>query len=339
MTTELLQRYLDDVLGGRVPIRVTPLVGGGSCEVFAVERGSARWVLRRAPSHASSATAHDVLREFRIIDAIKDEPVSIARPVVSCGDAAVFGAPFYVMERIDGRPIRQAVPDRWAAAPETHGRALEELIDALVAIHAVDWRACGLSDMAPPADYLSRQLARWLTQLDSYGGRDLPAGRRISDWLDAHRPAHRPSALCHGDYKLDNVLFAPEAPPRLVAVVDWEMAAIGDPLVDLAWALIFHPGPEGTIRLGVAKEPRFDVTNLPDRAKLIDRYVTRSGRDASTIGWFDVFARWKLAVVLEGSYMKFLRGLSDKPIHEHFGSHVDLLLDSAASLIDRGVLT
>jgi aminoglycoside phosphotransferase (APT) family kinase protein len=331
-----LSHFLDEALGDRVPLSVTPMAGGGSCEVFSLERGRSRWVLRRAPRHASSSTAHDVLREFRILDAIKDAAVSIARPVVACDDADVFGAPFYVMEHIDGRPILQRVPEAWAVAPETHGRALEELIDALVAIHAVDWRACGLTDMAPAADYLARQLARWLTQLDSYGGRDLPAARRISDWLDAHRPTDRPSALCHGDYKLDNVLFAPEAPPRLLAVVDWEMAAIGDPLVDLAWALIFHPGPEGTMRLGMAKEPVFDIAHLPDRAQLVDRYATRSGRDTSTIGWYDVFARWKLAIVLEGSYAKFLRGLSDKPIHEFFGSQVDLLLGSATTVIDRG---
>ncbi|MCU1460326.1 MAG: hypothetical protein JWO37_401 [Acidimicrobiales bacterium] len=336
MTTAPLQQFLDGALGDRVPITVTPMTGGGSCEVFAVGRGPSRWVLRRAPRHASSSTAHDVLREFRILDAIKDEPVSIARPVVSCDDAEVFGAPFYVMDRIDGRPILQGVPDGWAAAPETHGRALEELVDALVAIHAVDWRRCGLGDMAPAADYLSRQLARWVSQLDSYGGRDLPAARRIAGWLDAHRPADQQHALCHGDYKLDNVLFAPDAPPRLLAVVDWEMASIGDPLVDLAWALIFHPGPEGTMRLGMAKAPTFDTAHLPDRAQLVDRYATRSGRDVSPIGWYDVFARWKLAIVLEGSYAKFLRGLSDKPIHEHFGSQVDLLLGSATTLIDGG---
>jgi aminoglycoside phosphotransferase (APT) family kinase protein len=146
----------------------------------------------------------------------------------------------------------------------------------------------------------------------------------------------RPSTLCHGDYKLDNVLFAPEPPPRLLAVVDWEMAAIGDPLVDLAWALIFHPGPEGTMRLGMAKEPRFDMTHIPDRAELVERYAARSGRDTTALGWYDVFARWKLAVVLEGSYAKFQRGLSDKPIHEHFGAQVDLLLESAAELVDQG---
>ena len=242
-----VQRYLDDAFGDRVATSVTPMSGGGSCDVFAIDRGPQQWVLRRAPRHASSTTAHDVLREFRILDAIKDESVAIARPVVACDDPEVFGAPFYVMERIDGRPILQSVPDRWAAAPESHGKALEELIDALVAIHAVDLRSCGLGDTAQAGSYLSRQRTRWLTQLDSYGGRDLPAARRISDWLEAHRPADQPSTLCHGDYKLDNLLFAVDAPPRLLAVVDWEMAAIGDPLVDLAWALVFHPGPEGTI--------------------------------------------------------------------------------------------
>src|SRR3977135_4163575 len=172
-----LARYLDDARGDRVPITVTPMTGGGSCEVFAIDRGTSRWVLRRAPRHASSSTAHDVLREFRILDAIKDRQVAIARPVVACADDEVFGAPFYVMERIDGRPILQSVPAAWASAPETHGRALEELVDALVAVHAVDWRACGLGDLAHTDDYLSRQLARWLSQLDSYGGRDLPAAR------------------------------------------------------------------------------------------------------------------------------------------------------------------
>ena len=334
--TARLQRYLDESLGDRVAISVTPMTGGGSCEVFAVDRGAARWVLRRAPRHASSATAHDVLREFRILDAIKEEPVAIARPVVACADEEVFGAPFYVMDRIDGRPILQSVPAGWAGAPETHGRALEELIDALVAIHAVDWQACGLADMAHTDDYVSRQLARWLTQLESYGGRELPAAQQIANWLGTHRPSDQPSTLCHGDYKLDNVLFAPEAPPRLLAVVDWEMAAIGDPLVDLAWALIFHPGPEGTMRLGMAKAPTFDVTHVPDRAQLVERYATRSGRDTTALSWYDVFARWKLAVVLEGSYAKFRRGLSDKPIHEFFGAQVDLLLDSATNVIDRG---
>jgi aminoglycoside phosphotransferase (APT) family kinase protein len=331
-----LARFLDNRLGDHVELTLAPMLGGGSCEVFAVERSGQRWVLRRAPRHASSATAHDVLREFRILDAIKDQPVRIARPIVACDDPEVFGAPFYVMEQIDGVPIRASVPEGWAAAPETHGRALEELIDAIVEVHAVDWAGCGLGDMAHTGPYLPRQLTRWLSQLESYGGRDLPLAHEVGDWLEAHLPADQAPALFHGDYKVDNVLYAPEAPPHLLAVVDWEMAAIGDPLVDLAWALIFHPGPQGTMRLGLAKEPRFDFENVPSIDDLVERYRLASGRDTSAIDWYHVFSRWKLGIVLEGSYAKFLRGQSDKPVHEFFGQQTDLLLASANDLIQNG---
>jgi aminoglycoside phosphotransferase (APT) family kinase protein len=339
MDTVRLARFLDDSLGDQSPITVEPMTGGGSCDIFAVDRGPCRWVLRRAPRHASSATAHDVLREFRILDAIKGQPVPIARPVLPCEDPDVFGASFYLMERIEGVPIRSNLPAAWGRSPETDGRALEQLIDALAAIHAVDWRACGLGPLAPKPDYLSRQLDRWLAQLYSYGGRDLPSAGFVGDWLARSRPPDQEPALCHGDYKLDNVLFAPEPPPRLLAVVDWEMAAIGDPLIDLAWALIFHPGPEGTMPLGRAKEPAFVADRLPTLAQLIDRYAAATGRGTADLRWYDVFARWKLAIVLEGSYAKYLRGESDKQLHQFFGAQVDLLLASATEIVeDLGVI-
>jgi aminoglycoside phosphotransferase (APT) family kinase protein len=339
VNTESLRRFLDEALGGPTEIAVTPLTGGGSCDAFAIDRGSARWVLRRAPRHANVASAHDVLREYRILDAIKDAPVAIARPIVSCADPAVFGAPFFVMERVDGSAILSHIPSEWATAPASQGRALEELIDALVAIHAVDWRASGLGDLAHTGEYLPHQITRWLAQLASYDGRELPSAIRLADWLRSHATADQPSALCHGDYKLDNVLFAPEPTPRLAAVIDWEMAGVGDPLVDLAWALIFHPGPEGTIHLGTSRDPKFAVEALPDRGQLIERYASSSGRDVAWMSWYDVFARWKLAIALEGSYAKFLRGQSDKPLHEFFGRQADLLLDSAERIIERGATT
>jgi aminoglycoside phosphotransferase (APT) family kinase protein len=330
-----LAAFLDASLdGGPEPIDVRPMQGGGSCDAFALDRGGERWVLRRAPKHASSATAHDVLREHRILEAIRAEPVRIATPVLACGDPDVFGAAFFVMQRIEGSPVLMRVPAGWADAPETHGRALEELVDALVEVHAVDWAAAGLGDLAHDGQRLDRQITRWQAQLDSYGGRDLPVAAELARWLEAERPADQEPALCHGDYKLDNVLFAPDAPPRLLAVVDWEMASIGDPLVDLAWALIFHPGPEGTLRLGMAKEPRFSMDGLPSRAELAARYAERSGRSVADLGWYDVFARWKLAIALEGSYAKFVRGESDKAVHEMFGAQADLLLASAHQLVE-----
>ena len=330
-----LREYLDARLGDSVDLLVEPMVGGGSCDVYALTRGADRWVLRQAPPHRSSATAHDVLREFRFLDAIKDQPVRIARPVLACEDPEVFGGPFYVMTRVDGVPVRSSIPAAWTARPDEQPRALEELIDALAAVHAVDWDACGLAEFAHSGPYLERQIGRWLSQLESYGGRDLPAAARVGSWLADELPPDQAPALAHGDYKLDNVLFAETAPPELLAVVDWEMASIGDPLVDLAWAMIFHPGPEGTMPLGVATPPAFDRSMLPAASALVARYGDRTGRDVSRIDWYDVFSRWKLAIVLEGSYAKFLRGESKKPVHEFFGKQADALLSSALALVDE----
>ena len=335
--TSALAAYLDDQLGSHEPLRVEPMTGGGSCEIFAVERASERWVLRRAPRHASSSTAHDVLREHRILAAIAGHGARIATPVLACADPSVFGAPFYVMERIDGVPVRMGIPEPWVAQPETQGRAVEELVDALVEVHAVDWQAVGLGDLGHPGRFLERQVGRWLSQLASYGGRELSIAREISRWLDDNRPAEQPPVLFHGDYKLDNVLFATTAPPRLLAVVDWEMASIGDPLVDLAWAMIFHPEPGATMPLGAHGDHRFSLERMPSSAAMVERYAKRSRRDVSAIAWYEVFARWKLAIVLEGSYAKFVRGESSKPIHEFFGSQVDLLLASAADRVAGGV--
>lgn len=329
-----LREYLDGRMGDSVGLVVEPMVGGGSCDVYALTRGDDRWVLRQAPPHRSSATAHDVLREFRFLDAMKDEPVRIARPVLACDDPEVFGGPFYVMERIDGVPVRTSIPEAWTTQPQTQARALEELVDALADIHAVDWVACGLGEFAHDGPHLPRQIGRWLSQLESYGGRDLPVAEQVSTWLADTMPPDQRVALAHGDYKLDNVLFAEAAPPALLAVVDWEMASIGDPLVDLAWAMIFHPGPEGTMPLGVASPPAFDRSVLPGIAPLVARYGARTGRDVSRIDWYDVFSRWKLAIVLEGSYAKFLRGESKKPVHEYFGKQADALLASALSLVE-----
>ena len=341
MTEARLERFLDGALGGQLALQVTPMVGGGSCEIFSLDRGEDRWVLRRAPAHASSATAHDVLREFRILNAIAG---------YSGADRRVRWSPAVIPSRVRRALLRHGAHRR-APSPAgtcpTHGPRFPNRTDG----HSRSWSTPSSPSMPstggpwasatwPTATTTcAHQLTKWLTQLDSYGGRELPAARQLADWLDATRPADQPSALCHGDYKLDNVLFAPSAPPELLAVVDWEMAGIGDPLVDLAWALIFHPGPEGTLRLGMAREPTFDVEHLPDRRELVERYTAGSGRDTTAIGWYDVFARWKLALVLEGSYAKFLRGLSDKPIHEFFGGQVDLLLASAAAIIDQGDTT
>lgn len=326
-----LEAFCDATFGGHEPLRVERLAGGGSCEVFAVDRGAERWVLRRAPRRANTSRAHDVLREFRILDAIKDQAVRVARPVASCADAEVFGSPFFLMERIDGVPVRSEIPAAWTSG---HDTAVWELLDALVEIHAVDWAACGLGELAHAPGYLGRQIDRWLSQLRSYGGRELSGADRAAGWLRERLPAEQPQAICHGDYKFDNALFAESAPPSLLAVVDWEMASVGDPLVDLCWMLVFHPGEGGIMPLAVAGEHRFDRAAVPTAEEVVVRYAERSGRDVSAIDWYQVFARWKMAIVLEGSYAKFARGESDNPLHEHFGAQADRALTAALAVVD-----
>lgn len=331
--TGALTAFCDEVFADECPIIVERMAGGGSCEVFAVDRGEEHMVLRRAPQRANTSRAHDVLREFRILDAIADEPVRIPRPIAACDDPKVFGSPFFLMERIDGAPIRSSVPAAWAAAPGTHGAAVVDLLDALVELHAVDWERCGLGDLAHDPGYLGRQIDRWLSQLASYDGRELPDAASVADWLRDRVPVEQPQALCHGDYKLDNALFSLDLPPRLLAVVDWEMASIGDPLVDLCWMLVFHPNDDGLMPLGTASDPRLDPASVPSVAEIIDRYAERSGRDVSAIDWYQVFSRWKMAIVLEGSFAKFQKGLSNNPYHEYFGAQADRLLVSATGLI------
>lgn len=329
-----LAAWLDDRMGDRVPIEVEALRGGGSCEIFGIRRGAAHWVLRRAPARASSSTAHDVLREFRILHAIRDARVRIARPHFACEDPAVAETPFYVMEFVEGVPIRATLPEAYADSPADQARALTDLIDALAELHSVDWRACGLADLGKTEGYLARQVPRWLAQLESYRCRALPAVDAVARWLEERLPKEQPPALCHGDYKLDNVLFSPERPARALAVVDWEMASIGDPLVDLAWALIFLPQEGNPLALGAAGQPGgFRLAGLPTEAELVARYAERTGRDVSALDWYRVFSPWKLAIVLEGSFAKWKRGESRNPVHEHFGPMADRLLVRAEGLI------
>lgn len=334
---ERLARWLDQRLGGTHPIRTWAVKGGGSCEIWGIERGGERLVLRRAPLRASSSTAHDVLREFRILDAIRDQDVRIARPLVACDDPAVAGTPFYLMEHVDGVPIRQTLPAAYADSPEDQARALTEHVDALAEIHRVDWRACGLESIGKPAGYLARQVPRWLAQLESYHGRALPLVESIADWLEANRPPEQPPALVHGDYKLDNVLFSETRPARALAVVDWEMASIGDPLVDLAWALIFLPEEGNALALGAAGQAGgFRVAGLPDSQALVARYAEATGRDVAALDWYAVFSPWKLAIVLEGSHAKHVRGESSNPAHAYFGVMADRLLERARARMGRG---
>ncbi len=292
------------------PIIVERITTGHSNEVFRVLRGDRTFVLRRPPRTPLSPTADDMAREFRLLSAFYGHAeVPVPEPIACCVDREVLGAPFYLMAPVDGVVVRESVPEPIAA--DTTPRACAfALVDVLAGIHAFDWQAGGLVDFGKPDGYLDRQVPRWLGQLERYQTRRLPEVDEAGSWLQAHTPAAQPPAVIHGDYKLDNVMFAPHLPVELVAVVDWEQSTIGDPLVDLGWmlGLWIEPGEGATLGGG---SPFGTDADVPTRADLVARYGQQTGRDLSGVAFYCVLGLFKLACVMEGSYARFKAGTSD----------------------------
>jgi aminoglycoside phosphotransferase (APT) family kinase protein len=321
-------QWLAEVTGEPAEITVTPIRGGGSCEMFRIDRLGVPWVVRRAPLAAVSNTAHQVIREARIMEALAAEDVLVPRVLARTDDVTVLGAPFFVMSFIEGGVIRRdGLPEALRADPASQRAIGEQLIDTLVALHAVDWANTDLAELSHPQSFLARQVDRWLAQLGSYRVRDLESVDELAAWLSENLPARGDLTVMHGDYKLDNVIWSPTAPPRIVCVVDFEMTTVGDPLIDLAWAMIFWPEEGNPIALAAPDSPHgIDRAHCQQPAELVDRYAQATGRDLSNFDWYQVFSAWKLAIVLEGSYAKHVRGESRNPLHAVFGAIVDQLL-------------
>ena len=228
----------------------------------------------------------------------------------------MLGAPFYLMERVDGVVIRSELPAGFASDAGSRRGLGEEVVDALAELHAVDWRAVGLEGFGKPTGYLERQVRRWSGQLELTEpfSRRVDELHRAGDWLKDRLPGSGPATIVHGDYRLDNATFRPEPPARLLAIFDWEMSTIGDPLADVGWLATswVEPGdPQDPVFASLAQVTRQE--GFPPRDELIDRYEERAGRKVRDLAWYMVLAIWKLAILLEGSYARHLAGLTDDP--------------------------
>ncbi|HZK51972.1 MAG TPA: phosphotransferase family protein [Actinomycetota bacterium] len=309
-----LKEHLDAHFGVSHELSVQRHQAGHSNETFFVRYGTDELVLRRPPSGAFLPTAHDVSREYRVLQALDSTAVRSPRTVLMCDDESVIGAPFYLMERVDGFVIRSELPERF---DEKAGSRLgEEMIDALVELHDVDFEACGLGDFGKKDGYLERQLRRWSGQLELTlpMTRPVPELERLGDWLRDNRPHSPQTTLVHGDYKLDNVVFTRDERVKLVAILDWEMSTLGDPLADLGWMASFWlEAGEGDDDVLADLNRVTRLEGFSTRADPIRRYEDRTGRDASALDWYRVLATWKLAILLEGSYARHLAGMTDDP--------------------------
>jgi aminoglycoside phosphotransferase (APT) family kinase protein len=310
-----LEAYLDEHGLGSGPVEATQIGEGHSNITYEIRRADQAWVLRRPPRPPLPPSAHDVLREHRLLHAVADQNVRTPTPLLACDDPTVIGAPFYVMEKVDGDVITTRIPQA-LDAPEQRRRIADELIDALVELHAVDWEACGLEGYGKPTGYLQRQLRRFSGLWEHNKTRDLAVLDRVTEWLRGHVPESGPATIVHGDYRLGNTMFAPGAPARLVAIFDWELATIGDPLADVGYMVATYPEPGDDAGTLFSLAAVTTQEGFPTRRGLVARYEELSGRSMSDLPWYTTLALWKSAIFLEGSYKRLLAGTTDDPFFQ-----------------------
>ncbi|MEV5491546.1 phosphotransferase family protein [Streptomyces bobili] len=315
---------VDGPLSGRL------IEGGRSNLTYAVTDGGSRWVVRRPPLGHVLATAHDMRREHRVIDALYPTSVPVPRPVLLCEDDEVLGAPFYVMEFVEGTPYRTA-DQLGPLGPERTRGAVLSLVDTLVELHAVDPAAVGLADFGRPEGFLDRQLRRWGKQLDASRSRDLAGIDELHAALGRSLPSSPAPAVVHGDYRLDNVLIGEDDTIR--AILDWEMSTLGDPLTDLGLLVMY------SVPLEVPESPVSTTASAPGHptpAELIERYATRSGRDVSAVSWYTAFAWFKLAVILEGIHYRYTLGQTVGRGFDRIGELVPVFIHHGTTTLQEG---
>jgi aminoglycoside phosphotransferase (APT) family kinase protein len=328
-----LAEYLDARGLGSGPIEAEPVGDGHSNVTYLIRRGGERFVLRRPPRPPLPPSAHDVLREARLLEAVRDADVRTPPVLAACDDESILGVPFYVMEYIEGTVIVGEVPEPLSTVEE-RDRICRELIDALAEMHAVDWRACGLEGFGKPTGYLDRQLRRFTGLWDINKTRELPEVQQVSEWLAANKPEQPEATIVHGDYRLGNTMYASDAPARLIAIFDWEMATIGDPLADIGYLTATWSQPEG----GERKQTMFDMLTVTHaegfmtRDELVAYYEERTGRSSANLRWYQALALWKAAVFMEGNYKRSLAGSTDDPYLKLFDVGVPQLAEAALGI-------
>ena len=324
-----------NVQGATGPFEFDLIAGGHSNLTFEVTAADgSRLVLRRPPLAHVLASAHDMGREHRVLAGLQGSAVPVPPVKGYCSDPDVIGAPFYVMGYVVGHVVRDPETARAVLTPEARTNASRSLVDTMAKIHGVDLVAAGLDDLGRHEGYIARQLRRWYGQVSQQRTRDLPAIDRVHDALQARIPDQEGATLVHGDYRLDNCMVGDDG--ELVAVLDWEICTLGDPLADVGLLTVYWTGPDdppGAWSAGATTEPGF----WP-RARIAERYAEVSGRDVSNLDFYVAFAYWKLACILEGVYARYLGGaLGDRDPAElaHYKEQVDAAAANAEQLLEQ----
>lgn len=299
-----LARYLATHLPGfSGPLEVRQFTGGQSNPTFLLRAASGTYVLRKQPPGPLLASAHAVDREYRVVRALEGR-VPVARPLLLCDDRAVIGTRFFVMEFLDGRIFWD--PRLPELLPEERAAVYRDMARVLAAVHEVDWRAAGLEGFGRPGNYFARQLARWTAQYEAARTADVEDMTRLGTWLAAHVPDSDETTLVHGDFRIDNLIFHPSE-PRIVAVIDWELATLGHPLADLAYhCLAYHITPTGELRAGPLAEPG---SGVPTERDHVAEYCRHTGRSRpSDWSFYLAFSLYRLAAIAQGVHARVQQG-------------------------------
>jgi aminoglycoside phosphotransferase (APT) family kinase protein len=287
-------------------------------------------VLRRPPFGTKVKHAHDMGREHRVLSRLAPVAPWAPRPIHLCDDERVIGARFYLMERVPGVVLRRVVPPGLPFDPR---RSSEALIDGLIALHGIDWKAIGLDDFGTPDGYVERQVTGWSRRYLDAQTDDVPDMTQVGAWLAANLPTSPPATIIHNDYKYDNVVWGEQDLTRITGILDWEMATIGDPLMDLGTALCYwvEPGDADDVKMLA-----FGPTAMPGsltRGEVAARYAERTGRDLARLTFYRAFGLWKTAVVVQQIYARWKRGVTQDARFAAFGPGMRVLAREAARLL------
>jgi aminoglycoside phosphotransferase (APT) family kinase protein len=328
-----LRQHLPGVGG---PLTVAQFPHGHSNLTYLIRCNGNEWVLRRPPFGNPVKSAHDMGREYRVLSRLCEVYLPAPRPYVYCSDENILGAPFYVMERRRGVILRRTLPPGLRLDPPVLRQLCLAFIDNLAALHMLDYRAAGLADLGKPEGYVARQMAGWINRYRNAQTEEVPALERLMPWLRTNVPAETDAALIHNDYKYDNLALDPADPTRIVAVFDWEMATLGDPLSDLGSTLAYWVEATDAPTL---REQAFGPTLLPGsltRRELVERYAEKTGRAVPDLLFYYCFGLFKLAVIVQQIYARYVRGHTRDERFARMNERVAVLAEEAVRALATG---
>lgn len=331
-----LQAYLQGQNLGSGELVVEQFPGGYSNLTYLLRLGDTEMVLRRPPFGNKVKSAHDMSREYKVLSRLSQVYPPAPKPLAFCEDPDVLGCDFYVMERRKGIILRKTPPAGLDLSPDIVRRLSETVVTTLAQLHAVDYQAAGLGDLGKPEGFVARQVSGWSKRYEDARTDDIPEMPAIAEWLEAHRPGESGAALIHNDFKHDNIVLDPNDLTKVIAVLDWEMATVGDPLMDLGTTLAYWVEEKDD---PAVKAFGFGPTALPGsptRAQMLDLYAKASGRDLSDMLFYYVFGIFKLAVIIQQIYARYARGFTKDPRFAQLNFMVAVLAKQAKAAIDSG---